>query len=93
MPLFTDEQMLEICRARERLLAYKDKIQCYPTIAEPELPQPQVVEHIHRHSDMGKQEFDLLQQTALKTKHLEKRLAEREKPKAQAKRFGYKGIK
>ncbi len=44
---------------------------------EPEEQVSQVVEHIHRHSDMGKKEFDLLQQTVLKVDHLEKRLNER----------------
>ena len=47
----------------------------------PELEEkPQVVEHIHRTSDMSKKEFDLLQQTVLKVDYLEKRLNER-KPK------------
>ena len=41
--------------------------------------EPQIIEH--RHSDMGKKEFDLLQQTALKVDWLEKRLNER-KPHA-----------
>ena len=30
MPKFTDEQMLEICRVRERLLSHKNKLQPYP---------------------------------------------------------------
>ena len=42
----------------------------------PEEAKPQVVEHIVRHSDMGKQEYDLLQQTALKINHLERKLTE-----------------
>ena len=33
MPKFTDEQMLEICRVKERLLSHKNKVQPYP--AEP----------------------------------------------------------
>ncbi len=32
--------------------------------------EPQVVEHIHRHSDMRKKDFNLLQQTALKVDYL-----------------------
>ena len=36
--------------------------------------KPQVIEHIYRTSDMGKKEFDLLQQTANKTNYLEKEL-------------------
>ena len=35
--------------------------------------QPQIQEVIHRHSDMGKKEFDLLQQTAHKVDYLLKR--------------------
>ena len=38
--------------------------------------EPQVIEHIHRHSDMGKKEFGLLQQLVLKADYLEKRLNE-----------------
>ena len=34
MPKFTDEQMLEICRVKERLLAYKNKCQPYPASEE-----------------------------------------------------------
>ena len=44
----------------------------------------QVVEHIHRHSDMSKGEFDQLQQTALKVTYIEgkvRQLLERRKPK------------
>lgn len=41
---------------------------------EPKESQSQVV--IHRTSDMGAKEFDLLQQTALKTDYLEKKLTE-----------------
>ena len=37
--------------------------------------EPQVIEHIHRHSDMGKKEFDLLQQTVLKADYLLKELS------------------
>jgi ssDNA-binding Zn-finger/Zn-ribbon topoisomerase 1 len=43
---------------------------------EPEETKPQVVEHIVRHSDMGKKEFDLLQQTVLKTQNLDNKLTE-----------------
>lgn len=35
---FTDEEMIEICRVRERLVAYRNKIQPYPDI--PPEPQP-----------------------------------------------------
>ena len=34
MPKFTDEQMLDICQVRERLLAYKNKCQPYPASEE-----------------------------------------------------------
>jgi len=47
---------------------------------------PQVVEHIHRRSDMGKKEFDLLQYTVVKVAYLEKRLNER-KPTKQTTKF------
>ena len=36
----------------------------------------QVVEHVHRHSDMSKKEFDLLQQVVLKTEYLDKKVNE-----------------
>ena len=42
---------------------------------------PQVIEHIHRHSDMSKKEFDLLQQMILKVEYLEKCLNERKPSK------------
>jgi len=43
---------------------------------EPSETKPQVVEHIVRHSNLGAKEFDLLQQTALKTQYLEEKLTE-----------------
>ncbi len=53
-PRFTEDQMLEIGRARERLLDFKDKIQMYPSLEEPEpiseLPDGNyTVVHIHRY--------------------------------------------
>jgi len=39
--------------------------------------EPQVVEHVHRHYDMSRQDFSKLQQTVLKVDYLEKRLNER----------------
>ena len=39
-------------------------------------PKPQVIEHIHRHSGMGRREFDLLQQTVLKAEYLAQKLTE-----------------
>ena len=44
MPLFTDEQMIEIGKARERLREYRDKIQPYPQYVVPgeEAPLPVV---------------------------------------------------
>ena len=44
---------------------------------EPEEQIPQIIEHIHRHSDMSRKEFDLLQQTILKVEHLESKLLEK----------------
>ena len=55
--------------------------------------KPQAIEHIHRHSDMGTQEFDLLQQTARKADYLEKQVTElsaRRKPREKAPT--YKGL-
>lgn len=93
-PKFTPEQYREIEEARARNNYYRATIERYP-YREPDAPEttPRIVEHIHRHSDMSKAEFDLLQQTALKVDHLEKQLTEREPPKAQGKKFEYKGIK
>ena len=47
------------------------------------LPSPAPGERIviHRHSNMSAENWDLLQQTALRVGHLEKKLAERRKPK------------
>ncbi len=42
----------------------------------PATPRPQEV--IHRHSNMSKQDYDLLQQTSARVKYLEKKLAERD---------------
>ena len=39
--------------------------------------KPQVVEHIHRHSEMSRADFDALRQVILKVDYLEKRLNER----------------
>ncbi len=84
---FSPEQWREIYEARARLEAYKNKVQPYPAYPEEDTPPKlQVVEHIVRHSQMGKQEFDLLQQTALKADFLEKKVNEllvRRKPKGQ----------
>ncbi len=44
--------------------------------SEPEESKPQVVEHIVRHSDIGKKEFDLLQQTARKVDYLDQKINE-----------------
>ena len=68
MPLFTDEQYRKILESRARLDAFKGKQYYVP----PEAPEcsPRTVEHIHRHSDMSRQEFALLQQTAGEVKYL-----------------------
>ena len=84
----TDDQMIELMRARARFEAYCDKIQPYPPYPDEEVPEPkpQVIEHIVRHSQMSKKEFNVLQQTALKVDYLEKELNElkaRRKPKGQ----------
>lgn len=45
---------------------------------------PQTIEHIHRHSDMGKKEFDQLQQLARQVKHLQAILREsKRKPRGE----------
>ena len=91
---FTPEQWREIEEARSRLEAYKLKVQPYPIYPEeqPEAPVQEII-HIVRHSSMGKKEFDLLQQTAHKVDYLEKKLLERQQPKTQSRKFGYRGIK
>lgn len=60
---------------------------------EPELPKEQVI--IHRHSNMGKEEYDLLQQTSLKADWLEKKLLRHLQPKekSQPAKSGKLGIK
>lgn len=92
----------EIYEARARLEAIRDRIQPYPSTSsgrvpaypqdvEPEPPQERVI--VHRHSNMGKQEYDLLQQTARGLKHLSQDLTElqaRMKPKE--KPSTYKGL-
>jgi len=62
---------------------------------EPEAPVPEEQVIVHRHSDMGKLEYDLLQQTARRAIHLENKVNELTKPKSksQPKPSGYKGIK
>ena len=78
----SDEAMIEIGRARERLMDYKRKIQPYPV--EPELeapePKPQIVEHLH---------FNVPQQGYVR--YLENKVAEKQQRKP--KPSGYKGIK
>ena len=78
MGRFTDRQLYEIGKARERLEACKVKAY-YPIL--PEEPKPQVVEHIHRHSDMSDKDFDLLQQTAAEVKYLRNKVDEIGQPK------------
>jgi len=92
MQKLTDEQMIEICRSRERLREYRDKIQPYPAypLTVPEPPQEQVI--VHRHSNMGKQEYDLLQQTALRLTHWEDKLTTHLEPKQKTKPPTYKGL-
>ena len=50
-------------------------------LPEEEKPVPQVVEHIHRHSEMGQKEFILLQQTAAKVEYLLGKVNERDTKK------------
>ena len=75
---FSQEQWKEIDEARERLAAYKLKVQPYqfdyPLMPEPPKPQEQVI--IHRHSNMGKLEYDILQQTSRQVKHLQAKMDE-----------------
>ena len=58
---------------------------------EPEPAREQVI--VHRHSDMGPKEHDLLQQTALRLTHLEKKLAEQQAKKKKPSTSSYKGIR
>lgn len=55
-------------------------------------PTPQIVEYIHRHSDMSKQEFDLLQQTAREVKYLRGKLAELQARKPKERLSTYEGL-
>jgi len=61
---------------------------------EPEVrePEPRVIEHIHRTSNMSAKEFAELKQLRLKVDWLEKKLTERQ-TKAKPKQQGYRGIK
>ena len=94
---FSKEAWDEIYVARARLAAIKDKIQPYPAYPEESQQEsrPQVVEHIHRTSNMGAKDFDLLQQTALKTQYLDEKFTEHLefKKKPQPVKSSGKGIK
>ena len=68
----------------------------------PELPditeqaKPQVQEIIHRHSDMSKKEFMLLQQLSGQVKYLQEKTEELQRKrgvKPKSNRVGYKGLK
>jgi hypothetical protein len=48
-----------------------------PEPPPPPMPLEQII--VHRHSNMGKQEYDLLQQTARKLDWLEKKVTEKKK--------------
>ena len=41
--IFTDEQMIEIGRIRERLEKVRNKTQPYPSLPAPEEPQPSIL--------------------------------------------------
>lgn len=45
----------------------------YPQVSE---QQPQVIEHIHFHSNLSKKEWDEMEQTRLRTLHLQRELKE-----------------
>ena len=96
MPRFclhlTDEKMIEIGRARDRLLDYKRKIQPYDLEDTPPEPEAQQQIIIHRHSDMSKQEFALLHNLEGQVKYLQGKVTERQERK-QVKPSGYQGIK
>lgn len=68
--MFTDEQMIEIGRARERLLKFKNKIQCYPPYPNP--PKPQIQEP----EVWQPRQWDELQQYKGRLIHLENKIAE-----------------
>ena len=81
---FSQEQWQEIYAVRARLEAYKLKVQPYPLLPDPqkEASKEQVI--IHRHSNMGKLEYDILQQRGRQVKHLQAKVDElsaRRKPK------------
>lgn len=70
-PLYTLEGMADVIR--------EDLMMNMPILERPEPVRPQEIIHIIRHSDMSAEDYDLLQQTALRVGHLEKKLAERSK--------------
>lgn len=92
---FTQAEHIEILRARERL-ANVMVTRFYPEPL-PDAPEtihsPETVEHIVRHSDMGKKEFDKLQQTSRQVQHLQAQIDElQKKRKPQKKVSEYKGL-
>lgn len=56
-----------------------------PVEREPEKPEPQEI--IHRHSNMGKAEFALLQQLEGEVKYLRRKVGEGESPARKSPRF------
>lgn len=69
MPMFTDAQMIEIGKARERMRAYVDKIQMYPAL--PPDPEPQPTREV-----WNPKQWDRLQQLEGRVIHCENKLAE-----------------
>lgn len=67
MGKFTDEQMIEICAARERLRAIRDEIQSYPASPE-EQPESMAVE-----PDFNNRQWDTIQQLRAEMIHIRKK--------------------
>ena len=79
--LFPDDPKVRSGKYMKCGCDYCDKPYYYREL-EAQSPPEQVI--VHRHSDMSKQDWDLLQQTALKVAYLDKKIAEgqsRRKPR------------
>ena len=71
---------------------YCSKPTYYRELEDNKQPREQIV--LHRHADMGKKEFDLLQQTAAEVKNLRDKVIELQKRKPGINvKSTYKGIK
>ena len=73
MSKFTDEQMLEICRVKERLLSHKNKLQPYP--AEPADTDNKLNDLPVQPGSIPRWEHEQIQQIRAHLLHLQNKLA------------------